>query len=139
MPPDGTWWPLDGGAAGLVEDWWLPPRFSLRRLVGRGSYGVCALVWCAETSQEYVVKRVLLLVPRKNTKLPASLAVWTVTALRRTLREIAILRRLQPLGHPHLVELLDAWTDCAPAKSKPLAEGGAGRSRRPIPALYLIF
>ena len=95
------------------------------------NYGVCALVWCSETRQEYVVKRVPLLVPRKNTKLPESLAAWTVTALRRTLREIAILRRLQPLGDPSLVVLLDAWTDCAPAKSKRLAEGGAGKARRP--------
>ena len=67
------------------------------------------------------------------------LASWAVIALRRTLREVAVLRRLQELDHPHIVRLHGAWTDCAPNKSRRLVAGGAGKARRPIPALYLLF
>ena len=56
---EGAWWPCVD-ASGLVEHWWLPSRYALRGLVGRGTYGVCATVWCAETQAEYVVKRVQL-------------------------------------------------------------------------------
>ena len=59
--------------------------------------------------------------------------------MSRPLREVAILRRLQELDHPHVVRLLGAWTDCAPNKNRRLAAGGAGKARRPIPALYLRF
>ena len=133
---EGAWWPCVD-ASGLVEHWWLPSRYALRGLVGRGTYGVCATVWCAETQAEYVVKRVQLLVPRRE--MTGRLASWAVIALRRTLREVAILRRLQELDHPHVVRLLGAWTDCAPNKNRRLAAGGAGKARRPIPALYLLF
>ena len=37
------------------------------------------------------------------------------------------------------MRLHGAWTDCAPNKSRRLAAGGAGKARRPIPALYLLF
>ena len=46
---------------------------------------------------------------------------------------------MQELDHPHIVRLHGAWTDCAPNKSRRLAAGGAGKARRPIPALYLLF
>ena len=134
---EGAWWPCVD-ASGLVEHWWLPSRYALRSLVGRGTYGVCAKVWCAETETVYVVKRVQLLVPRREMKMTGRLASWAVIALRRTLREVAVLRRLQELDHPHIVRLHGAWTDCAPNKSRRLA-GGAGKARRPIPALYLLF
>ena len=135
---EGAWWPCVD-ASGLVEHWWLPSRYALRSLVGRGTYGVCAKVWCAETDTVYVVKRVQLLVPRREMKMTGRLASWAVIALRRTLREVAVLRRLQELDHPHIVRLHGAWTDCAPNKSRRLAAGGAGKARRPIPALYLLF
>ena len=77
----GTWWPCDD-PAGLIEYWWLPSHYSLRSLVGRGAYGVCARVWCADAQMEYVVKRVPLLVPRRE--LSGRLAAWAVIALRRT-------------------------------------------------------
>ena len=135
---EGAWWPCVD-ASGLVEHWWLPSRYALRSLVGRGTYGVCAKVWCAETDTVYVVKRVQLLVPRREMKMTGRLASWAVIALRRTLREVAVLRRLQELDHPHIVRLHGAWTDCAPNKSRRLVAGGAGKARRPIPALYLLF
>ena len=135
---EGAWWPCVD-ASGLVEHWWLPSRYALRSLVGRGTYGVCAKVWCAETDTVYVVKRVQLLVPRREMKMTGRLASWAVIALRRTLREVAVLRSLQELDHPHIVRLHGAWTDCAPNKSRRLAAGGAGKARRPIPALYLLF
>ena len=135
---EGAWWPCVD-ASGLVEHWWLPTRYALRSLVGRGTYGVCAKVWCAETDTVYVVKRVQLLVPRREMKMTGRLASWAVIALRRTLREVAVLRRLQELDHPHIVRLHGAWTDCAPNKSRRLVAGGAGKARRPIPALYLLF
>ena len=91
---EGAWWPCVD-ASGLVEHWWLPSRYALRSLVGRGTYGVCAKVWCAETDTVYVVKRVQLLVPRREMKMTGRLASWAVIALRRTLREVAVLRRLQ--------------------------------------------
>ena len=94
---EGAWWPCVD-ASGLVEHWWLPSRYALRSLVGRGTYGVCAKVWCAETDTVYVVKRVQLLVPRREMKMTGRLASWAVIALRRTLREVAVLRRLRDAG-----------------------------------------
>ena len=91
---EGAWWPCVD-ASGLVEHWWLPSRYTLRSVVGRGTYGVCAKVWCAETDTVYVVKRVQLLVPRREMKMTGRLASWAVIALRRTLREVAVLRRLR--------------------------------------------
>ena len=96
---EGAWWPCVD-ASGLVEHWWLPSRYALRSLVGRGTYGVCAKVWCAETDTVYVVKRVQLLVPRREMKMTGRLASWAVIALRRTLREVAVLRRLREQPKP---------------------------------------
>ena len=120
---------------GLAEMWWLPPTCSPVKIAGRGSFGAACLVECEGMVELCIVKRVPMLVPPKEVRGPVR--HWADKALRRTLRELGILRRLQPLSHNAIVRLLGAWTDHR--KLRHMRLQGAARERRPIPALYLLF
>ena len=120
---------------GLAELWWLPPDrcYTLGQPIGRGTYGsVCAAEWHGAPC---VVKRVALLAPGKA--LSGAMDQWAQIALRRTLRELGILRRLRPLELGGVVQLLDAWTDADALRGMRIE--GPSRARKPIPALYLSF
>ena len=126
---DGRFCEIDDAQTLLRERWWLPAEYELRGIINRGSFGVVIEV-ASPSGEMLAAKRVQLLAPPKNRSTNA-LSSHAAKLLRRTLREIMVLRRLQALRHPHLARLVDAWTDVA------VAEEDSARKR--IPAVYLLF
>ena len=88
------------------------------------------------TGDSMAAKRVQLLTPPPRAGRSRILSAASHQLLRRTLREIACLRRLQLLHHPHIATLIDAWTDVAAADSD---TESSGSTRKRIPAVYLLF
>ena len=130
-PSHGSWRGVQS-TNGLEERWWLPNHYSWRgSILGHGSFGIVIEVE-GEDGTLYAVKRVQMLAP-KHKRLAKSLQRSAAKTLRRTLHEIAILRRLQTLSQPHIVNLLDAWTDIE------AIEADSATARRSIPAVYLLF
>ena len=73
------------------HDMHLPTRFAPERIVGQGTYGVVCAAKDLRTGQRVAVKRIK----------PASGDAWDA---RHTLREVRLLRLLQP--HPNVISLV---------------------------------
>ena len=126
----GNWCEVED-VSGITEHWWLPTGYSFRSVLGRGSFGVVIEV-VNEEGTLMAAKRIQLLAPPARAGRSHVLNSAAVQLLRRTLREIACLRRLQQINDPHIVRLIDTWTDLAVAE-----EVLGGRKR--IPAVYMLF
>ena len=88
---------------GITDRWWLPAEYTLRGVLGRGSFGVVIeVVDSAGTAM--AAKRVQLLAPPRSKS--RNLSSAAAQLLRRTLREICVLRRLQRLRHHGLRMLM---------------------------------